>query len=383
MATLSGLSGLSGLTNLVGLSSLNNPNGPAGVIRSPRPVILVNGVLLPAQAVLSLEVTSASHFTADNYRVELAVGGLPAALNPAYWSASANDQISAGVSLDGETPQPLIVGQVDDIDYDPCRRTVCLTGRDLSAPLIDAKTAEKFQNRTSSQIAQALALRHGLDSDVTATATPAGNYYEIDHTVLTQEQTEWDLLVYLAQNEGFDAWVSGTTLYFQPPPVASAPPYVLLWSEPGDGTFASNAIDLKLQRSETLARDIDVAVRTWNQKQQRPFTVHAKRTGASSARRGGKGQLYSFNRPNLGRDAAQKLAQSILEDLSRHEKVVTASLPGDNAMTTRAMISLVGTGTAWDQTYYPDTIHRRLSRDEGYRMDLRAKNHSTESTVAI
>jgi phage protein D len=352
-------------------------------VRSPRPVVSVNGVLLPEQAVISVEATNASHFTADTYRVELAAGGLPEALNPAYWSASALDQVSVGVSLNGETPQPLILGQVDDVEYDSCRRTICLSGRDLSAGLIDTKTAEKFQNQTSSQIAQTLALRHGLDSKVTATTTLAGDYYEIDHTVLTQEQTEWDLLVYLAQQEGFDAWVSGTTLHFQPPPVATAPPYLLLWSEPGDGTSASNAIDLKLQRSETLAKDIDVVVRTWNQKQQRPFAVHAKRTGAASSRRGGRGQLYSFNRPNLGRDQAQKLANSILEDLSRHERVITASLPADSLLTTRAMIRLAGTGTAWDQLYYPDTIHRRLSREDGYRMDVRAKNHSTESTVAL
>jgi phage protein D len=365
------------------LSSLNSPYAPPGIARSPRPAVSVNGVPLPAQAVISVEVTNASHFTADTYRIDLAVGGLPAAFNPAYWSASANDQVSIGVSLNGETPQPLILGQVDDIDYDLCQRTLTLTGRDLSAAFIDNKTAEKFQNQTSSQIAQTLAIRRGLDSSVTATTTLAGDYYEIDHTVLTQEQTEWDLLVYLAQQEGFDVWVSGTTLYFQPPPVTTNPPYLLLWSQPGDGTFASNAVDIKLKRSETLAKDIDVAVRSWNQKQQRAFTVHAKRTGASSAARAGKTQLYTFNRPNLTSDQAQKLANSILYDLTLHEMVLTASLPGDNALITRAMVKLVGTGTNWDQNYYPDTVHRRLSMADGYKMELRAKNHATESTVAV
>ena len=374
---------LDSITGLAGLTSLNNPRAPSGIVRQPRPVVLVNGAKLPDNAVISVEVTNASHFTADTYRAELAVKALPPSFNAAYWSSSADDQISIGVSLNGEMPAPLIIGQVDDIDFDLCRRTLTLTGRDLSASLIDNKTAEKFQNLTSSQIAQALALRRGLDSNVQATTTSAGNYYEIDHTVLTQEQTEWDLLVYLAQQEGFDAWVSGTTLYFQPPPVTNAPPYLLLWSEPGDGTFASNAMDLRLQRSETLAKDIDVVVRTWNQKQQRPFAVHAKRTGASSSRRGGKGQLYSFNRPNLSHDQAQKLANSILYDLTLHEMVLTASLPGDNALATRAMVRLVGTGTAWDQNYFPDTVHRSLSMDGGYRMELRAKNHSTESTVAL
>jgi phage protein D len=365
------------------LTSLNNPRSVPGIARTPRPAVSINGVKLPVQAVISVEVTNASHFTADSYRVEMAVGGLPKAFNPAYWSASANDQVSVAVSLNGETPQPLILGQVDDIDFDLCQQTLTLSGRDLSAAFIDNKTAEKFQNQTSSQIAQTLAIRRGLDSNVTATTTLAGDYYEIDHAVLTQEQTEWDLLVYLAQQEGFDVWVSGTTLYFQPPTVTTAPPYLLLWSQPGNGTFASNASDLKLKRSETLAKDIDVAVRSWNQKQQRAFTVHARRTGSDKGQRaGGKGQLYTFNRPNLSQDQAQKLANSILYDLTLHEMVLTARLPGDNALITRAMVKLVGTGTNWDQNYYPDTVHRRLSMSEGYRMELRAKNHATESTVA-
>ncbi len=366
-----------------GLTSLKSPRTPPGITRRPRPVVLVNGIRLPANTVISIEATNASHFTADSYRVTLAVGGLPSALNPAYWSSSANDQVSVGVALDDGTPHQLVLGQVDDVDYDLNNRTITLSGRDLSAGLIDTKTAEKFQNQTSSGIAQTLALRHGLDSNVATTQALAGTYYEIDHTVLTQEQTEWDLLIFLAQQEGLDVWVSGTTLFFQPPPAENATPYLLLWSEPGDGTYASNATDIKLQRSQTLAKDIDVVVRSWNQKQQHGFTVHAKRTGANSSRRGGKGQIYAFNRPNLSQDQAQKLANSILADLTRHEKVINVNMPGDNIMTTRAMVKLVGTNTDWDQSYYPDTIHRSLSMEEGYRMEFRAKNHATESTVAI
>ena len=39
-----------------------------------------------------------------------------------------------------ETPQPLIVGQIDDVDYDPVGRSITLSGRDLSAGLIDTKS---------------------------------------------------------------------------------------------------------------------------------------------------------------------------------------------------------------------------------------------------
>ena len=369
-------------STLTGLTSLNNPRSPSGIVRTPRPVVSINGQRLPAQAVVSLEVTNASHFTADIYHLELAVKGLPPAFNPAYWAESANDQVSLAVSLNGETPNPLIVGQVDDIDFDLCRRLITLTGRDLSAGLIDNRTAEKFQNRTASQIAQELALRRGLDSSVEATDTLAGTYYEIDHAEVTHEMTEWDLLVYLAEREGFDVWVSGTTLHFEPSPAETGTPYVLLWSEPGDGTRASNATDLRLRRSQTLAREVVVVVRSWNQKQQTAFTVTARRSQAKkSQRKGGASQTYSFIRPNLTKDQAQQFAEAKAEEITRHERVLEASLPGDNMLTTRSMIRLIGTGTDWDQLYYPDSVTRRLSMQEGYRMEVRAKNHSVQDSI--
>lgn len=342
----------------------------------------VNGVRLPARAVVSLEVTNSSHFTADTYRLELAVGGLPPGLGPDYWAASQDDRISLAVSLAGETPTPLVTGQVDDASWDLPGRSITLSGRDLSAAFIDNKTAEKFQNRTASQIATTLAARRGLTADVQATTTLAGTYYQIDHAVATRDETEWDLLTYLAGREGFDVWVTGETLHFQPAPVLTAPPYVLLWSQPGDGTFASNATDIKLSRSQTLARDVVVEVRSWNQKQQAAFTVTAKRSQAKKGqRRGGRSQLYSFVRPNLSRDQAQQFAESKAEEITRHERLLSASLPGDNTLTTRVPVRLAGTGTDFDQLYYPDRVTRRLSFTEGYRMDLSAKNHSTQDAL--
>jgi phage protein D len=361
--------------------SINDPRAP-GLSRKPRCAVTVNGI--PLTGVLSVEVTNASHFAADAYRVEAAVSGLPPQLGPAYFSSSADDRVAISVSVDDSSPQPLITGQVDDVDYDPVRRTLTLSGRDLSGSLIDARTTEKFQNLRSHEIAQQLALRHGLDSDVQATSTLAGAYYEIDHAALSREQPEWDLLVYLAEREGFDVWVSGQTLFFKPPPVETAPPYLLLWSQPGDGSFASNADGLQLRRSQTLARDVIVIVKSWNQKQQKGFSVKYKASQAKRSQRvGGEAQTYTFVRPNLSRDQAVQLAQAKAREITRHERVLTASLPGDNALTTRAMVRLAGTNTDWDQLYYPETVTRRLSMQEGYRMELRAKNHSTLDEVAL
>jgi hypothetical protein len=43
-----------------------------------------------------------------------------------------------------------------------------------------------------------------------------GRYYEIDHARLTNDISQWTLLNYLAQEEGFDLNVTGSTLNFQP-----------------------------------------------------------------------------------------------------------------------------------------------------------------------
>ena len=71
------------------------------------------------------------------------------------------------------------------------------------------------------------------------------------------------------------------------------------------------------------------------------------------------------------------------EQITRHERILTASMPGDASLSTRTMVRLVGTNTAYDQMYYPDTVTRRLSFQDGYRMDLRAKNHSTLSEAVL
>jgi hypothetical protein len=368
-------------------TSLNNARIPAGTVRQPRLIVSLNGV--PVTGFLEAEVTNASHFTADTFRAVAASNGLPTQYGPAYWALSAGDQLGISVGFAdatgsiGNTTQ-LILGQIDDVEYDAVQRRVTFTGRDLSAPLIDAKTAEKFQNQKSYQIAQTLALRHGLNSQVQNTTALAGTYYDIDNVMLTQEQTEWDLLVYLAKQEGFDVWVSGQTLYFQPSPVANATPYKLIAPPPGAGNLSSNGIDIKVSRSQTLAKDVIVKIKTWNQKQQKSFVVTYHVSQAfKSQRSGGISQTYSYVVPNLTRDQALQLAKSTAEDITRHERVLTARLPGDNLLTTRAQVQLIGTGTAWDQNYYPDTVTRHISFEAGYTMELRAKNHSTQSTVVL
>lgn len=334
-------------------------------------------------------VTNNSHFTADRFDVLLPVSKLPAQFPLDWWVSTdkAECEIKAGLedSYGVVFYTSLIVGVVDDIDYDPNARTIRLTGRDYSSAFLDNKTFEQFRNQTASQIAQTLAARRGLSCVAQATTTLAGTYYEIDHVGLTTGQTEWDLLTWLAQKEQFDVWVVGRTLYFQPPIEDTALPYLVQYRGPSSGAVASGtSMRPKFKRSMTLAKDIIVNVRSWNQKQETAFTVTAKAIGAHKTNRSspnGDAQIYEITKPNLSKAEAQDLANKRLAELTRHEFVYNDELPGDLTLTTRQIIKTSGFGL-WDALYYVDQVERRFNLNDGFKMTFRAKNHPTRSMVA-
>ena len=335
-----------------------------------------------------IEVTNASHFSSDTFRVTCSLSALPVGLDAAYWGASAGDELEIFAGFTDATgsgqPYSLIYGQVDEVEIDLVNRLMVLSGRDLSARFLDVKTAEHFQDQKASDIAIALAARHGMKASVTPTTIRVGGYYEYYHTRMTSDQTEWDLLTFLAEQEGYDVWVAGQTLYFQPPVPITADPYVLLWSDYGQGNRVANFSELKLHRSETLAKDVIVKVKSWNQSLAAVVTAENHRNQANKNQRvGGAAQIYTFYPPNLTKDQADKFAAAKAEDITKHERVITGCLPGDNVLNNRSLIKLAGTGTSWDQFYNLDTVTRRLSSHNGYTMDFRAKNHSTQSTVIL
>ncbi|MBV8524316.1 MAG: phage late control D family protein [Acetobacteraceae bacterium] len=336
-----------------------------GYNRQPRLVILANGT--PLAGVLSAEVISNNHYSADRFSIQLALNADPESIL-SRWGSQSSILVDIQASLDGLGFKSLLQGSVDALDLDPLTGVLRLDGRDLTAAFIESRTQESFANRTASEIATLLAQRHNLSAQVVQTTTPVGRYYQNEHDRITLNQfsratTEWDLLVFLAQQEGFDLFVQGTTLFFQPPAegAASAQP------------IASSAfMSLRLRRALTLARDIEVTVKSWNSRQQAAFTqtARSRRYGETN----GPPQRYVFVRPNLTPDQALKLAQQKLSELSRHERVISGTMPGELSLTPRSLILLQGTGSDFDQTYYVDQIERTLRNNSGFVQHIRAKN---------
>ena len=182
-------------------------------LRAPRIQVLADGTALPG--VMAADVSTNNHLAADRFRVRLAAGA---------GALSVVDvpevRLDVQVSLDGVWSS-LVVGEADSVAYDPLRGVIDIEGRDLSALLIDTRVDETFANRTSSEIATTLAERHGLGVSATATSTLVGRYYQSEHDrvtmgTFTRAMSEWDLLSTLAVQEGFDLFMDGAVLRFEP-----------------------------------------------------------------------------------------------------------------------------------------------------------------------
>ncbi|MBW4024939.1 MAG: hypothetical protein HIU92_17720 [Proteobacteria bacterium] len=365
------------------------PYNDAGPARAVFLQLLINGAALGG--VSEVEICTSDHQAAGWFRATAAFGRDPIFTPAAFASMrDATAQILVGLAAPGlpQTAavwQSLMTGTVDAITLDMTGSAVEIIGRDFTALFIDALSAETFANRTSSAIVQTLAVRHGLTPVVTETATPVGRYYQEGHDLFSLHQasqtiTEWDLLSALAAAEGFDLYVQDQSLFFAPP-LSNALPAVWRWM-PG-GTAATTLTTLQMERSLALAKDIVVTVQSWNSRQAQMITqtVRASALGNPQAGRSASpanATRYVVVRPNLTPQQAMNLATRTLADLSRHERVITATMPGELNLAPRSPVLLQGTNTGFDQTYAVDEITRRVSVRHGFMQTVRAINTTTE-----
>lgn len=348
-------------------------------VRSPRLRLLVNDAVV--RGVYEATVTANNYFSADRFSACVAVAEISESL--AYWSSAADLlvelQISPGPDSDYRS---LITGFVDQVSVDPVDGAVVISGRDLSALLIDSHIQQTFANRTSSEIVTILAQEHGLAASIVETTTMVGRFYEDDREALTLNRysgatSEWDLLCYLARLEKYDVFMAGQTLYFQPSQPAATRIIHL-----------NDCIHLQLTRSLTLARDICVTVKSWNSQTQ---SSCAQQVTGQLVMQSDSGvtagilpqQTFVVVRPNLSPDKAVQTAMTTLGEISRHERVVEITMPGELLLTPRDAIQLADTNTAFDQTYAIEAIERSFDTRNGFIQRVRASSSSPRVTSTV
>lgn len=361
-------------------------------VNAVRGAVKVNGTVL-LTGTTAFEVENNTYSNADSFSCTFAANALPASNNTNWFSQQTDMYVEVFMGI---PPDPTnwvaddlkswIYGQTDKIHYDPIAGVIQVSGRDLTRVFIDAKTTEKFQNKTSSQVAQILAARHGLTAQVVATSTPVGKLYEIDHEHMNDAQTEWDVLTNLARIEQYAVWVRGQTLYFQPKPdPAQSAPFQIVWTPPDSNTGfpTCNVEDLKLDRALTISRGITVVVRSFNDATQKVFTATYPANQPAKTKVGSFGlpQTYYYDVANLTQQGVVARAQAKYAEIVQHEMLMSFEIPGagNDALDVTSLASLTGTGTAWDQVYYPESLKRSMSFDSGFKLEVSAKNHSPDS----
>lgn len=371
---------------------INDPQPSSSVTRC-RGMVLINGER--AAGLVEFEVDNNGYFQADTFRVVLCLSAQPEGRAFAFWAA----QTGMEVELLAGTPQDpdnftrtdlrsWLTGWVDDLSVDPLRDEIVLTGRDMTGVLVDTKRTVAFTNLRSSDIAIQIAREIGLAYAVTETQQFAGVMASIVKQLLNDRATYWDVLTKLAQFEQYAVFVEGKTLHFEPRSPAMEP-YSLQYQAPGALAYVqANFMAMQFARNLTVARGVKVTVLSWNAKTGKTVKAIAQRARVKNTTIGRSGNTglppaeYTFTFSGLDQNDAQKKANALLQDISQHEVNLSAELPGDDLLTAQTPVKVTGTGTEFDQVYYPASIQRRFSLDEGYRMSLRARNYSPESQLS-
>jgi prophage tail gpP-like protein len=347
------------------------------MLNYPRFLVTVNGSVL--EGVSRVRITQANAYQIASFC--LTKGFVPDDGFPAsWWAATANKTILVTIelSVDGSTFFPMITGNADSHIYDAIANTIELAGRDLAASMIDTRIVSTYRNLTASEIAEQLSAEHGLQANITPTTTIVGRIYDIDHDEtssgdFSQVSNEWDLLCRLGQAEGIIPYVFGSTLYFNPPS-ANPPVFSVELTRNANGLLVAGVTGLVLERHMTYARDVIVTVNSWSSRKKTTITATVRtRTNDESIDRALKPSAYSYEIPNLSRAQCLAKAQQLALDISAHERYARVTIPSLTLMDPQTMISVSGTGTDYDMTYFPVTITYEVATECGATTVVDAK----------
>ncbi len=270
-------------------------------------------------------------------------------------------KIEAG--YDGEL-QLLIEGYMDKPKWRfGNSERVTITGRSLAARPYDEKESVKYQNMTSTEVHAMLAKKHGLTPIAPiATSTMIGEYINGDHASLTSEESHWDLILYLAENEGFVTRVRGKEWYFGPlealPNMKKEPIHYTLGVDIGDS--------LEIEGAPNASRNLTVEVISYQPaktKRGKGSRIVEKSVGLGS---GINKYVIRKYVPNITRDQAQRIARNTLQELSRQQLFGSFPCAYNPELDIDRKIVLNGVGVGLSQYYFIQGLDISCDKEKGF-----------------
>jgi phage protein D len=358
-------------------------NYPQGFLTQPRAIVMIDGYQV---GITDIEINTAQFGYADTFSVHMPLVGQNPPIDRDYFAENQNVSVEIYIGFPSDPNSfssgdldLILSGLADRYEDNLCTNLISISGRDLTSKFIDTKITQKFPNQLSSDIVTMFANQQNLTPQVTPTTTPVGTFYYNQQTFLANQMSQWDLIMFLAQQEGFSAFVQGDTFIFEPKNSTSDSPYSITY-QPASSTNpspASNTTTLNVITNSSVAGNVQVTVRvpasTRNGQSFSAKSSIKQKSGKSLSTK-----KYVYRKPGLTPQQAQQLASQLLEQHTSQGIAIEFDLPGDNLLQKNSIIELQGTDTVYDQTYFPDEIVRRISLEEGtYHMHVYARNTST------
>ena len=181
------------------------------------------------------------------------------------------------------------------------------------------------------------------------------------------DTSEWQLLLFLAQQENFIVRVKGSSLYFGPYSVVTG--YVN--QTPIPYTWGYDIESLEIERSPHCARDIVVNVYSYNRGSKGKIRATARSTTQYAQRiygNAGQRQEYieNYTVPGLTLGQAQQMAQSIASQLSRSQLIGQMTAAGNTDLDIDRQIQINGAGKALSVPYYLTQVTHSVDVQGGY-----------------
>jgi len=325
----------------------------------------------PIDGLLKASVSANNYFSADTYSLTFAMTA-SAGSDITFWSAlsSAYVEVTAVTSSSyGSTHQSLITGMIDTIQVDPIRAVAGVEGRDLSSALIDSYRQQDFVNQTASEIVSAIAQYHDLQPNVTATSGIIGRYYGDGYTKLSlgqfsRAQSDWDLLVQLARQNGFDLFVQDNSLYFQESNASSDTPISISMYD---------VQHIRVDRDLNVLANSVARVQSWNSQNMAAYQSNGPdnsnaRTTSSTTR----ALPFLFSASNYTSQQVADAAGRYTTELGQLGTALHLDMPWNLSLSPRTQILLCDTDSQFDSLYRIDSLERRYCATSGSVQSIRA-----------
>lgn len=266
----------------------------------------------------------------------------------------------------------LFQGVLDSADFDMINRTITVSGRDMAASLHEKTTAEKWQNKTPSDIIQDLAQKAGLSAQVTVSSggnVKAGRKVLQDFAKLSDGVPYSSVIQKMSEFLGANWYVQNGQLIVSDQPTGN---YSLNYQPPSP-FIVSDCLSLSISVNYKAASQNQVTVNSWHPRDRKTYTGTGNAGGGIG---GGNSMNFTFHLPELTQDQAQQWAKSKAQEIARHAFTLTAEVVGDPTIMAGMGVQLSGTGF-FDNTYFADEVTHTFGIG-GYTTSITGRTSGSE-----